>query len=126
MGTDDDNPRRASRYDRLRPEAAIAEMMDEEAAVDAWRTEQAARHERVYEVTHEASLVLDYDPTGHGDLPADPLGDLLNGLAEDFITKDGEGDDSRDAAVWHAGRLVAVVRLGADGKPQATRFDGQS
>ena len=33
------------------------------------------------------------------------------------------GFDGEDVAVWRDGRLLAVIRAGADGKPVVTRFD---
>ncbi len=34
------------------------------------------------------------------------------------------GFGGEDVAVWRDGKLLAVVRRGADGEPEATRFDG--
>ncbi len=45
-----------------------------------------------------------------------PLGDLAPAGVE-------TGFGGEDVAVWRAGRLLAVVRRGADGKPEVSRFD---
>src|SRR4051794_27720988 len=50
--------------------------------------------------------------------PGFRLDDVLDDLVQGFNDPDGLG--GMDLAVWRAGRLVAVVRRGADGSPEGT------
>jgi hypothetical protein len=43
-------------------------------------------------------------------------------LSRDFRGTNGAGYDGLDMAVWNDGRIVAVIRAGADGEPVGTIF----
>jgi hypothetical protein len=49
------------------------------------------------------------------------LQDVIDDLVRDF--DDPRGTDARDMAVWRNGRVLAVIRKGADGRPEVTRFE---
>jgi hypothetical protein len=46
------------------------------------------------------------------------LGDVIDDLVRDF--DDPDGTDARDLAIWRGGRIMAVIRKGLDGRPEAT------
>lgn len=49
------------------------------------------------------------------DLPSD------DDLGDDPV--EGDGFAGEDVAIWHDGKILAVVRRGCDGKPEVSRFD---
>ena len=52
------------------------------------------------------------------------LQDVIADLVKDF--DDPEGTDARDMAVWRAGRILAVIREGRDGRPEVIDFTAET
>jgi hypothetical protein len=71
------------------------------------------RRENIY--VYHGGECLDTFPAG-----VDGLEQAVDELLESFHGTGGRGYDGLDMAVWHDGRLVAVVRAGAGGRPEAT------
>lgn len=84
--------------------------------------------------TNAKDLRESYGPTptiGYGEVfvpeAAEPV--TLDDVVADVVNRFdapagvGEGFGGEDVAIWLAGKLLAVVRRGADGKPEVTRFD---
>jgi hypothetical protein len=72
---------------------------------------------RQFVVRDEEDFITSFDPHE---------GDTLRGAVDDLIANfnepDGSGYDGADMVIWRNGRIMAVVRRGDDGEPQATLF----
>ncbi len=87
-----------------------------EVAADE-RRELESTLTRQFVVRDEQEFITCFDP-GAGDT----LGDVVADLVKHFHEPDGDGYDDTDMVIWRNGRIMAVVRRGEDGQPQATLF----
>jgi hypothetical protein len=86
-----------------------------------WASDDRPEHEailrRQFVVRDQEEFITSFDPRDGGTL-RETIADLM----EHFHAPDGEGYADTDMVVWRDGRIVAVVRRGEDGEPQATIF----
>lgn len=90
-----------------------------------FRIEMAADERRELEATLRSQLVVRdeqefitcFDPRA-----GDTLSDAVADLVKHFHEPDGDGYEDTDMVVWRDGRILAVVRRGDDGEPEATLF----
>lgn len=73
---------------------------------------------RQFVVRGQEEFITSFDP-----LEGDTLFDAVDDLVEHFNDPDGDGYDGADMVVWCDGRIMAIVRRGDGGIPEATVFD---
>ena len=81
------------------------------------RRELEAILRRQFVVRDEQDFITSFDPR-----EGDTLRGAVDDLVEHFNDPDGSGYDGADMVVWRDGRIMAVVRRGEDGVPDATVF----
>jgi len=80
--------------------------------------DDAAMIRRQFVVRDEQEFITSFDPIDGATLES-----VVSDLTRDFHAPDGDGYDGTDMVVWRAGRIVALVRKGDDGEPQAVVFE---
>jgi hypothetical protein len=81
------------------------------------RRELEAILRRQFVVRDEQDFITSFDPR-----EGDTLRGAIDDLVEHFNDPDGSGYDGGDMVVWCDGRIMAVVRRGEEGVPEATVF----
>jgi hypothetical protein len=87
-----------------------------EVAADE-RRELEAIIRRQFVVRDVEQFITSFDP-----VDGDTLRGAVADLIEHFHDPDGDGYDDTDMVIWRDGRVMAVVRRGKDGEPEATVF----
>jgi len=81
------------------------------------RRELEAVLRRQFVVRDDQEVLTCFDPAA-----GDSLDSAIHHLTRHFHAPDGDGYAGTDMVVWRDRRIMAVVRMGANGEPEVTRF----